>query len=388
MRKTILLVAMLLFLVLHAQGQGMQFEPQGTLFKDAVAKAQQTGKKIFLDCYTSWCGPCKMMARDVFPQEKVGAFMNPSYVNIQIDMEKGEGPELAKKLEVSAYPTFIIFNSNGQELGRFLGGSNADEFIKRVGDHSIDKGSDVMDQRWNNGDRSEAFLYQYLETLSSTYKHNQCNLVAEALLKGKAETFAGDDKLRNVFMQYLTNPLDPAFVYTAKHPEALKAALGENAVNMKLFRGWSNFGRDLINEEGGKVWLDKERFDKWVSLMEECQVNGRDSYRLNTLIKLAERQKDWRAYVDYCKECCKNPSVDVTDLELLKWMTPLTKECQDADIKKEAAALLQQRYDDIQSGKRQAQTRAGAMTMSGNLTAVMPRIIAVLKGEKVDFGRP
>ena len=157
---------------------------------------------------------------------------------------------------------------------------------------------------------------------------------------------------------------------------------------MKLFRGWSNFGRDLINEEGGKVWLDKERFDKWVSLMEECQVNGRDSYRLNTIIKLAERQKDWRAYVDYCKECCKNPSVDVTDLELLKWRTPLTKECQDADIKKEAAALLQQRYDDIQSGKRQAQTRAGAMTMSGNLTAVMPRIIAVLKGEKVDFGRP
>ncbi len=385
MKKPIVLGVMLPFLVLHAQGQGMVFEPQGTLFKDAVAKAQQTGKKIFLDCYTSWCGPCKMMARDVFPQEKVGAFMNASYVNIQIDMEKGEGPELAKKWEVSAYPTFIIFNSNGQEIGRFLGGSNADEFIKRVGDHSIDKGSDVMDQRWNNGERSEAFLYEYLATLSNTYKHNQCNLVAEALLKGKAETFASDENLRNVFMQHLTNPLDPAFIYTAKHPEALKAALGDRQVDGKLFRVWSTFGRDLIIEEGGKVWLDQERFDKWVALMNECNVMGRDSYRLNTLIKLAERQKDWRSYVNCCTEYFNHPDLDISDLELLKWMNPLMKECNDADLKKEAAALLQKRYDDIQSGKRQAQTRAGAMTMSGNLTAIMPRIIAALKGERTGF---
>ncbi len=388
MKKILFTTTMLLFLVLHAQGQGMVFEPQGTLFKQAVAKAQQTGKKIFLDCYTSWCGPCKMMARDVFPQEKVGEFMNASYVNIQIDMEKGEGPELAKKWEVSAYPTFIIFNSNGQEIGRFLGGSNADEFIKRVGDHSIDKGSDVMDQRWNNGDRSEAFLYEYLATLSNTYKHNQCNLVAEALLKGKAETFAGDENLRNVFMRHLTNPLDPAFIYTAKHPEALKAAVGEGQVNMKLMRGWSNYGRDLINEKDGVVTLDQERFDKWVALMEECNVRGRDSYRLNTLIKLSERQKDWRAYVNYCTEYFNHPDLDIPDLDLLKWMTPLSQECKDPEIKKDAAVLLQKRYDDIQSGKRQPQTRAGAMTMSGNLTAIMPRIIASLKGEKVDFGRP
>lgn len=379
---------MLLLLVLSAQGQGMSFEPEGTLFRQAVEKARQTGKKIFLDCYTSWCGPCKMMARDVFPQEKVGSFMNASYVNIQIDMEKGEGPELAKKWEVSAYPTFIIFNSNGQEIGRFLGGSNADEFIKRVGDHSIDKGSDVMDQRWNDGDRSEEFLYAYLETLSSTYKHNQCNLVAEALLKGKAETFAGDEKLRNVFMRHLNNPLDPAFIYTAKHPEALKSAVGERQVNAKLLRGWSNFGRDLIIEKDGKVWLDTEHFNQWVALMEECDVPEREANRLNTLIQLAQRQKDWSSYVKYITEYGNNPSLDVPDLDLLKWMTPIAQECKDKALRELAAALLQQRYDDIQNGKRQSQTRAGAMTLSGNLTAVMPRIIATLKGEKVDFGRP
>ena len=118
---TVVLVGLLNWQV-QAQETGMIFEPEGTLFKEAVAKARQTGKKIFLDCYTSWCGPCKMMANTVFPQDKVGDYMNPRFVNIKIDMEKGEGVELAKSLQITAYPTFIVFNSDGQEIGRFLGG--------------------------------------------------------------------------------------------------------------------------------------------------------------------------------------------------------------------------------------------------------------------------
>ncbi|MDE5610714.1 MAG: thioredoxin domain-containing protein, partial [Odoribacter sp.] len=69
--------------------KGIAFEAEGTLFAQAVQKAKSTGKLIFLDCYTSWCGPCKMMTNKVFPQEMVGNFMNPGYVSIKIDMEKG-----------------------------------------------------------------------------------------------------------------------------------------------------------------------------------------------------------------------------------------------------------------------------------------------------------
>ena len=73
----------------QGEGKGISFEKEGTLFKEAVQKATATKKLIFLDCYTSWCGPCKKMAKDIFPLEEVGKFMNPAYVSIQIDMEKG-----------------------------------------------------------------------------------------------------------------------------------------------------------------------------------------------------------------------------------------------------------------------------------------------------------
>ena len=74
--------------------QGMVFEPEGTTLEQASAKAKAENKLIFLDCFTSWCGPCKKMARDVFPQEQVGAFMNPRFVNIKIDMESAYGAPL------------------------------------------------------------------------------------------------------------------------------------------------------------------------------------------------------------------------------------------------------------------------------------------------------
>ena len=61
---------------------------------EALAKAKAENKLVFMDCYTSWCGPCKYMTETIFPQEKAGEFFNPKFVCVKFDMEKGEGKEL------------------------------------------------------------------------------------------------------------------------------------------------------------------------------------------------------------------------------------------------------------------------------------------------------
>ena len=86
---------------------------QDLSYEDALAKAKQQGRKLFIDCYTTWCGPCKYMSETVFKQEKVGDFLNLNFICLKYDMEKGEGPELAKKFGVRAYPTFVIVNPDG-----------------------------------------------------------------------------------------------------------------------------------------------------------------------------------------------------------------------------------------------------------------------------------
>jgi Highly conserved protein containing a thioredoxin domain len=125
-----LLILVCIPLSMMSQRKGTVFE-KGT-FAQALAKAKQENKNVFVDCYTQWCGPCHYMSTDVFPLDSIGNFMNSRFVSIQIDMEHGEGPVLQKKFGVRAYPTFIIFNGNGDEVGRFLGLAVGQEFYTKV----------------------------------------------------------------------------------------------------------------------------------------------------------------------------------------------------------------------------------------------------------------
>ncbi len=90
-------------------------------FEQAKQLAKEENKLIFMDAYASWCGPCKMMARGTFKKEAVGTFFNENFINLKIDMEKGEGPQLSRKFGVSAYPTLIFINSKGEEVAKTLG---------------------------------------------------------------------------------------------------------------------------------------------------------------------------------------------------------------------------------------------------------------------------
>lgn len=359
-------------------GKGIIFLPNDARFSDAVSKAQATGKKIFLDCYTSWCGPCKKMARDVFTQQEVGDFMNPRFVCIKIDMEKGEGPELAKKLQINAYPTFIVFSSNGEEIGRFLGESDADKFITNVEKAASDNSSAEMDSRYAAGERSDDFLFQYLETLGASYKQHQCNEVAEYLLKDKAETFANDKKLADVFMKYINNPYCPAFLYTAKHPETLANMLGERNATMKIRSVWLRYPHSLISETDSTATLDEAGLEKFCALMKECNVDDSTvcTLRSSTLMKFYEKKKDWNSYIDCIEAYGKK--FDIEDLTLLKWTKPVVEAEASPTQLKRIREMLNQRLNELQSGKRAPQTHAGGMKLSGNLDKAFNMIIGQL----------
>lgn len=109
--------------------KGTQFF-KGT-FAQALAKAKKENKKLMVDCYTLWCGPCRYMATNVFPNDTLGAYMNEHFVCMKLDMEHGEGPERNKTFNVKAYPTFIFFDADGKEMSRFEGMAMQDDFQKR-----------------------------------------------------------------------------------------------------------------------------------------------------------------------------------------------------------------------------------------------------------------
>lgn len=111
---------------------GIKFE--NLTFEEAIQKAKEENKLIFLDAYAVWCGPCKMMDRTTFKSEEVGKVFNKNFINIKIDMEKGEGPDIARKYQVRAYPTMMLINADGKVEKRILGAVRDTQLLAEVKD--------------------------------------------------------------------------------------------------------------------------------------------------------------------------------------------------------------------------------------------------------------
>ncbi len=96
----------------------------------AVKKASAQKKYIFVDCYATWCGPCKMLKLRTFTNKKVADFFNKNFVNISIDMEAGQGPVLAQQWHIQAYPTLIIFDENAKPVLGTMGFLGPDDLMR------------------------------------------------------------------------------------------------------------------------------------------------------------------------------------------------------------------------------------------------------------------
>lgn len=101
-------------------------------WSDALTSARSQRKLIFVDAYTEWCGPCKMMSRNTFPSDQVGELFNESFVNLKLDMEKGEGISFGAKYQVNAYPTLLFLNHKGEVVHKVLGYLSPSALIKEA----------------------------------------------------------------------------------------------------------------------------------------------------------------------------------------------------------------------------------------------------------------
>ncbi len=100
-------------------------------WEEALKKAEDEKKMIFLDAYAAWCGPCKMMAATSFKDKAVGEYFNENFINFKMDMEKdGNGPRLSAKFSVIAYPTLYFVDNEEVIIHTTMGMKDAAQLIE------------------------------------------------------------------------------------------------------------------------------------------------------------------------------------------------------------------------------------------------------------------
>lgn len=141
-------------------------------FEEAKVKAAKENKGIFVDVYTTWCGPCKKMAKDVFPDKAVGEHFNKNFISMKLDAENEASHDFFKSYKATSYPTYFWLDKDGVLLDTQGGSMSSDAFIemaKRAIYAGVGAKRATLKKRWDDGERTPKIIREYvLGVLPST----------------------------------------------------------------------------------------------------------------------------------------------------------------------------------------------------------------------------
>lgn len=253
--KNILLFSFLLS-ACTLSAQGIEFF-HGT-WPEALAKAKSEEKLIFVDAFASWCGPCKRMAKETFPNEKVGEFFNANFLCLKIDMEKPENAEFAGKYPVNSYPTLMFIDATGKMVMKEIGAKTVDQILE-TGKKALGKNDKSVDfeKKYNEGDRDPKMLFDYVRALNAAGKPS---------LKITNEYLNGQKDLTTEFnLRFILEGAVEAdsrvFDMLVKNRAKIVAVTNEEQVNNRIETACKNTlkkamdfkSEDLLNESKAKM---------------------------------------------------------------------------------------------------------------------------------------
>ncbi len=217
-----------------AQDHSVRFE-NGT-FQEALDKAKQSGKLLFVDCYTSWCGPCKMLAKEVFTNREVAAYFNEHFISFKIDCEKGEGPELQKRFGVSGYPTLLFINGDGEVVNKIVGASKQPVFLENV-KKGLDPNTSLYgkEQKYKSGCRDRAFVLDLIESYKDIHEAQKAKQVSlEFLEEQTEETLLTPEGWSVISYYYVSTYGSKWWNFILEHSEEYAALVGKEEVARKI----------------------------------------------------------------------------------------------------------------------------------------------------------
>lgn len=311
--KKILPVFLVLFSII-INAQGINFEKD--TFKNILEKAKKENKLVFLDAYTSWCGPCKMLERNVFPQKEVGDFYNTHFINAHFDMEKGEGIDLAKKYSVFSYPSLLFINGDGVVVYRTAGYVEPADFVV-LGKTAINPENKLENKlaKFEAGESNPDFLIDLIKNSYNT-DFSFAKKVSERYFQNrKPEELTKDDA--GMLLYFTKSTEDANYIFLQKNKTEILKYIPENVINdfEKQIKITSVIQKSMdetnhtINNEFLTSELSKILGDK-----EGKQISGK--IRLDYYFRTQNYEEYQKAAADYYQD----PSIfDATELNDIAW---------------------------------------------------------------------
>lgn len=111
-------------------------------WQQVLKKAKKENKYIFIDCYATWCKPCKQMDKEVYTNDSVGDLLNANFLSVKVQMDSTKednnftrswhktAKEIGTIYRIEAYPTFLFLSPAGEVVYKDYGYKAPDKFMQ------------------------------------------------------------------------------------------------------------------------------------------------------------------------------------------------------------------------------------------------------------------
>jgi thioredoxin-related protein len=248
MKKSIKILLLCLFSpsMLFAQ---MHFE-QGLTWQQIKDKAKKENKYIFLDCYATWCGPCKLMDQSVYSDTTVGKIINPLFISMKVQMDSAKNDnettrswypdahQLMYDYQVAQFPSLLYFSPGGKLLHKSIGFSKPVDFLRQCFNATDPKQQEYANlEKFRMGKLPDAAIPELIAALGRAADQGAATEVAEKyirnyLLKLPEELLFKSANI-NLLGKYLKSSQDKIFELFYKQQGAVDRATSKgNADNL------------------------------------------------------------------------------------------------------------------------------------------------------------
>ncbi|MBI3518320.1 MAG: thioredoxin family protein [Bacteroidetes bacterium] len=334
MKKTLSIFGTLSILSVSVTSQNKAIAFEHGTFQEIKDKALKENKLIFIDAFTTWCGPCKQMSKNVFTNDAVADYYNANLVNAKIDMEKGEGIEIAKLYEVKCYPNLLFIDGHGNLVHRVAGSMSPKEFIALAEDaKQPEKAFSYYVKNYEANKRNTDFLLKYIEARENTCLESD-EIVKDYFLQQKDENLTSKANW-DMILHHVNKMDSKEFNYVVTNKKKYTDLYSEKVVNGKIDEVSQSTLFSIIKAKP----FDEKKYNETKTKIESFGTPNTKLVFFEADMKLAEKTQNWPAYA---KLATANVDAyylkDASTLNSIAWNFYEKVEDKDALLKAEAWA--------------------------------------------------
>lgn len=323
----VVLLSCPVFAISQEANKGIIFE-RGLNWKQITAKAKAENKYIFVDCYATWCKPCKEMDKHIYPNDTVGEFFNNKFISVKVQMDTGKidddnikilypvARNFEQKYTITVLPTYLFFSPDGRIVHEERGIKNTNEFITVAQDAlNPEKALYTLIDFWKSGNMRNAskprlaqklkehdqdslalevakdYMHNYLDKLTN---YDFCTKENIYFLNDYSKMIDTKDRIFRLYLEkpervdsimqergYSINKINEIISWTIVQPHIYEASKGNKTPNWTVIKRVikKRFNKDIANTNviNAKVgwYRDKKEWSSYLNaLMQKWQIDS------------------------------------------------------------------------------------------------------------------